>query len=50
MRRYTELRQFYERNLAELREQSGFNELAQGPEPCKASDRLCRLERIGQRP
>ncbi len=50
VRRYTELRQFYERNLAELREQSGFNELAQGPEPCKASDRLCRLERIGQRP
>jgi muramidase (phage lysozyme) len=50
VRRYTLLRQFYEENLAALKAASGLTTLAEGPKPCDDSDRLCRLERLGQRP
>lgn len=50
VRRYTELRQFYESNLAALRQAAGPSDLAQGPEACDSGSGLCQSERIDQRP
>lgn len=50
VRRYTELRQFYERNLAALRQATGLSDLAQGPEACDSGAGVCQSERIDQRP
>lgn len=49
VKRYAELRRFYEENLAALRASSGITEVAQIPPACEESDRLCRIERIGLR-
>ncbi|MFM8526331.1 MAG: endolysin [Cyanobacteriota bacterium] len=51
VRPYSLLRRFYEDNLAALRAAAGLLEVvAQAPKACEDSDRLCRLERLGQRP
>lgn len=51
VRRYNELRAFYERNLAALRQQdAGGNDVAQGPEACDPSESLCRSAGINPRP
>lgn len=50
VRRYSLLRRFYEDNLAALRAAAGVTDVAQAPKVCEDSDRLCRLERLDQRP
>ena len=50
VRRYALLRQFYENNLAALRAAAGLGDVAQAAKSCEESDRLCRLDRLGQRP
>ena len=49
VRRYALLRRFYEENLAVLRSAAG-QSVAQGQNACAETDRLCRLDRLGQRP
>jgi len=49
VRRYALLRQFYEENLAILRSAAG-QTVAQVQTTCADADRLCRLDRLGQRP